>query len=757
MKHIIFILFYFFIFSHSIAQTTNNMSMPAHPRLLVTQNEISSIKERLNHPDFSCIKAIFEKQKAYYTDGISANGQPNQQIRQKMEALALEYLVDSIRNKESGKKAIEIAKNYLTSINKVEGYSGNMYGYEAVFGVSLVYDWCYKLLSEYDKSKLMAEMKRVCCLCEYCFEKKMPKDYLSNHYGEQAPSVFLAIGIATYDENKDFFDFEYSEQVNQFAPSRNPMYDAETHHQGSQYINVRYFNEILQAFILEKIGLNPYSPKISKTAIRNAYITIPQTNDMDGMPDGDGHNIIYMGYFPFYNIAARLSKDPILQSLSKNYIDKSAEYSARAFIYHDPSLKAEPIENLCLSKFFPSPGGSMIARTKWDIYKKDYSSKAMVVMMNMREYNAKNHTHLDVGNFSIYYKGHLAIDAGIYQGEDTQNEWGKLNYVNYYTRTVAHNSILVLDPTEPYPISGWNKKAESRDGGQFSFHNTAWSKSQEMFAAGKSAQIMAEDISAGLEPDYSYLKGDMTKSYNVPTNIGIYPAKVDTVRRSFVFLNLKNEDVPGALIVMDKVVSTNPTFKKSWLLHSQNEPEINKGIIAFESTQGGRNGRVQDEILLPEIANQRIVKIGGVGKEYWVDGKNWGYVTQEDAGRWRIELSPKKESKSDNFLNVIQVMDARPVRTPFVVSKSYAKKGNYIAMTLSNRIVVQQLSLDRNEKEIEFSIGNKKQEYSVLVTDLKAGNWIVVNTGLRFMVKVLENSGTAYFQSKGGTFSLKME
>ena len=112
------------------------------------------------------------------------------------------------------------------------------------------------------------------------------------------------------------------------------------------------------------------------------------------------------------------------------------------------------------------------------------------------------------------------------------------------------------------------------------------------------------------------------------------------------------------------------TFKKTWLLHSQNEPVIKRNIVEFESTANGRNGKLHNDVLLPAIENQVIEKIGGPGKEYWVDGKNWGSVTQEDAGRWRIELSPKKASKSDNFLNIIQVMDAKPAPAPHQVKKS---------------------------------------------------------------------------------------
>ncbi len=733
------------------------ISMPSHPRLFVTNDDVAQIKMRMNHPDYDQIHIVFKKQLAYKTDGFSKDGAPDENIRQKMEAAAFQYLIDPIKNVSFGKEAIDIAKSYLSSITQVSGYAQNLYCYEAVVGASIVYDWCYDLLSTEDKKELISEMKRVCCLGEYCLGRTTPKQYLSGHYGENGASVFLAMGIAMYDEDQEYFDFEYAEQLNQFAPSRNPMFEAGTHHQGSQYIAVRYFNEILQAYMLEKLGLNPYSKKISNLAYRGIYQTVPQLTDMDGMAEGDCHNALGMGYFPYPNLAAQLSKDPVLQSYSRWYLTKSDNYSMRAFIFHDATLKSEPIENLKLTKFFPSPSGIMIARTKWDFDQKDYASKAMVVLMNMREYSTKNHVHLDNGHFSIYYKGHLALDAGIYQGKDNENGWGKLNYVNYYTRTVAHNSVLIYDPNEPYPFEGWNKRAVSRDGGQFSFKNYAWDTSKEMFDAGKSAQVLACDVATGNAPDYSYLKGDMTRAYNCPPNVAVYPAKADTVRRSFVFLNLKSDKVPGALVVMDKIVSTNPGFKKTWLLHSQNEPVIANNTIQFSNTTDGRNSKLHDDVLLPEVENQDIQKIGGDGKEYWVDGKNWGSVTQEDAGRWRIELSPKQPSLSDNFLNVIQVMDATPTQNPLSVKKIMSTKGNYVAIELADRIVAQQLALDKNTREIEFKIGEKNKDYNVLITDLKAGRWTITTPSGIQILQPTDSTGTVYFKSKGGVINLKPE
>lgn len=751
-----YLLFFATIVASPLA-AQNTFQLPAHPRLLVKQADIPALKRRMEHKDFAFIKKNFVKQKNFKTDGIAIDGEPDESIRQKIENLAFTYLLDTVKEKQAGLEAVRLVNIYLASIKTVKGYHPNAHAYQSVFTGALVYDWCYRLMGNETRQQLITNMKNVSCLAEYCLFKNTPKQYLSGHYGEYAPTVFLAMGLAIYDEQKDVFDFAFKEQVEKFAPSRNPWYASGSHHQGSQYIHVRYGHEILQAFIMEKIGLNPYVKEISTVAYRDIYANIPQAMDMDGMPEGDCHNNITMGnnYLEFIPIAASLSKDPFIQSYAKLNLDKLSDLSTRAFIFYDPEAKVASFDNLSLSRFFSSPSGLMIARTKWDLDKKNFSSNAMVVLMNLREYSTKNHVHLDVGHFGIYYKGHLALDAGIYQGKDPNNEWGKLNYVNYYARTIAHNSLLILDPDEPTPYEGSNVKALSRDGGQFSFKNRAWDSTQEMLAAGKSAQILAQQISQGNAPDYSYLKGDMTRAYNVPTNVAVYPAKVDTVKRSFIFLNLKNDKVPGALIVLDKVVATNKNFKKSWLLHSQNEPFVNKNKITITNTTNGRNGQLVNTVILPEETNQTIDVIGGEGKEYWVDGKNWGTVTQEDAGRYRVELSPKSASKSNVFFNVIQVTDASPSVDVYPVTKALATKGNYMAIALSDRIVAQQLSLNNTDTTITFSIGNKTKAYKVLVTDLATGYWkAVVNNSTINTFLVSTDSGTIYFKSNGGNFKL---
>ncbi len=737
--------------------------LPAHPRLFIRAHEVTAIARRFDHPDFSDLQRAFNEQKHFTTTGRVTSDQPNERIRQKMEALALEYMLDPVHKASSGREAITLAINYLSSYAalrtaKAVSYADNTNTYEAIVGAALVYDWCYTLLTAEEKSALYENMNKVCLLGEYGLPGTGKVQYLAGHYGECAPTAYMAVGIAAFDEDPSFFDFEYNEQVTKFAPSRNPMYKAGTHHQGAQYIHVRYTHELLQHFMLNTLGLSPYDKDIATPAFRAVYDIIPQQHDMDGMPEGDGHNHVEMGYSQLFSLSAALSKDPVMHTVAKKYLMESSHQSARMFLYHDPEIPSKPMDSLCLSRFFPSPSGIMIARTKWDLDKTDYSSNAMVVVMNMKEYNAQNHTHLDAGHFGIYYKGHLALDAGIYQGKDDQNGWAKLNYTNYLARTIAHNSLLIYDPNEPLPY-GWDKKSvvRARDGGQFYFADHAWNSSADMFKAGKSSTILAEAIAPGYEPEYSYLKGDLTSAYNVPKFIAAYPPKAAMVRRSFVFLNHKSNDIPGTLIVLDKVVSANASFQKTWLLHTQNEPEIRGTTIISVNTNNGRNGKLVTTVLLPEPDNQTINKIGGPGKEYWSDGTNWGTVTQEDAGRWRIELSPVRSSRSDNFLNVIQAMDAGHDPGRGTVSTVYSENNDYVVLQIKDRIVAEQLALGMNDRPITFSAGDNNTTYKVLVTDLKAGVWTVSTADGVKTFAVSENSGTLYCEAHGGRFSIRKE
>ena len=245
------------------------------------------------------------------------------------------------------------------------------------------------------------------------------------------------------------------------------------------------------------------------------------------------------------------------------------------------------------------------------------------------------HKHFDNNHFTIYKKGYRALDTG------TRPEPG-WHLSHYYARTVAHNCVTIRMPDEKMPeYWGGGASTENKfepipnDGGQSS---TLGSVLKEMRTT----------------DDYVYLASDATKSYN--------SKKASLVVREFIYF------YPDLFVVFDRVTATHENYPKTWLIHTINEPAM-KGDREFSETSDG--GKMICRTLYP--ANAMLTKIGGSGKDFWSDGRNWplpkltpqeyGYnmnlppANHPQLGHWRMEVSPQTASKEDLFMHIIQVGD----------------------------------------------------------------------------------------------------
>ena len=238
-----------------------------------------------------------------------------------------------------------------------------------------------------------------------------------------------------------------------------------------------------------------------------------------------------------------------------------------------------------------------------------------------------NHKHYDNNNFIIYKHGYRALDSG------TRPEPGQ-HLFQYFCRTVAHNCITVRMPGETFP-KYWGSLAPGEtslpvpnDGGQI---NLLGSKLMEL-----------KETS-----DYVYLASDATLAYNID--------KTTLVMREFVYCN------PDIFVVFDRVRAEKAEYPKAWLYHIAAEPKIN-GMEFSETSQGGKS---ICRTIYPKDAV--IEKIGGPGKQFWSDGRNWPLPSQLASntpsdtwplvGQWRVEVKPGAARNLDYFLHVIQVGD----------------------------------------------------------------------------------------------------
>lgn len=284
-----------------------------------------------------------------------------------------------------------------------------------------------------------------------------------------------------------------------------------------------------------------------------------------------------------------------------------------------------------LTRHFRAPG-EVILRSSW-------GDDAAIATFRSAPTYTLGHSHRDNNSFTLYYRAGLALDSGIY---DT---YAGAHHLNYYSRTIAHNSILVHDPAERFVLYG---KEYANDGGQ------RW------LVSGKDVpSATPPHIAQVLDPRYGYRAGGIVLyedaeeySYSVGDAAPSYsPAKLVAFDRHFLWLKSVRGSVAPVVVILDRVDATSASFKKTYVLHTQGAPQVQGAIVRAAN---GR-GQLVHETLLPR--SPRISAIGGSGKEFWVNGQNHAPSrtpsAAEEAGAWRVEVSPSTQSLRDVFLHVL--------------------------------------------------------------------------------------------------------
>jgi heparin/heparan-sulfate lyase len=387
----------------------------------------------------------------------------------------------------------------------------------------------------------------------------------------------------------------------------------------------------------------------------------------------------------------------------------------------------------------------MVARTGW-------GDDGVIAEMKVNVYNFNEHQHADAGAFQIYYKGPLAIDSGVYEGTD--GGYGGSHDTNYLKRTIAHNCLLVYDPNETFRRGS---RHPANDGGQAPPNggeepgDVGLSTPQPPTLASAVANYRTGTVLGhGFGPDpqtpqYTYLKGDITQAYG---------KKVSRVERSFVFLNLAGQRVHAALVVFDRVISTNAAFRKYWLLHSMEQPRIDGMSITVAPEQRGWQGKLVDQVLLPTAV--RITPVGGPGKEFWVFGRNYPSEppphddpNEYEIGAWRVEVSPSDAAKDDTFLNVIQITD-REV-PPLLAER--IEQGRTVGVRIADWTVLFQ----RDGRRTDRALGFRSEGQRFLVTDLAAGSWSVMRGAVPASKDRIVSSeeGALWFSGSPGYYTLQ--
>ncbi|MFC1614297.1 heparinase II/III family protein [Gemmatimonadota bacterium] len=258
------------------------------------------------------------------------------------------------------------------------------------------------------------------------------------------------------------------------------------------------------------------------------------------------------------------------------------------------------------------------------------------------------HQHPAENQFVIFHKGSLAINSGRY-------EWGSDHRPNYMGRTIASNTMLIYDKDEKFITSGGDTQVNNGPDGRFLSNDGGqkWPRKGRMrYTPTEGTEWDTGDIVAFETNRYfSYTCGDATASYS--------PHKLKSFTRQFLHIQ------PDIFVVFDRVESVRDDYRKIFLLHTINEPEIEGRTMKV----GEREGVLFCTTVIPDKANLR--KVGGPGHEFDIFGKNYPpalthypKTNNEEWGAWRLEVEPAEPGEADFFLHVLAVGDSSSASTP---------------------------------------------------------------------------------------------
>jgi len=212
--------------------------------------------------------------------------------------------------------------------------------------------------------------------------------------------------------------------------------------------------------------------------------------------------------------------------------------------------------------------------------------------------------------------------------------------------------VLIHDPAEQW-LGSTSYDAGIRagtvtgnDGGQahsWPNHNGAVSDVQE-WTANRELYDIADITAFEDRETWLYVAGDCSKAYSRD--------KLECFTRQIVFIR------PGTFVIFDRVRSTDPGFKKTWMLQAMAVPEGTSPNLTITNGQG----RLFMQTLLPEAPQIHLAQGAGL---YQYDGQS--FPPDRDTGpapQCRIEVSPGTPVLTDYFLHVLTAADASTASVP---------------------------------------------------------------------------------------------
>jgi hypothetical protein len=662
--------------------------LTTHPRILISEKNIDGLRKKITW----LLSDLYRK----FIDSCHSPERGTSNINRYIYSQGYAYLMSG--DSKWADKAIS-AMDQVPAYLSAYGTSPDSIA-DSLEALAIGFDWCYNRIVETgNKDKFIKLINEYTKTVKHKFEKDVYTDF--HNYATNFTNSVLFAGLALWGEDEAAKDhiawargiFEEGYQVNRTVyktlDSINFVdgacnWEAPTYQRQSLFRIIKY----IEALDTATGGVHDlWHTKFS--ALENAgyymlYMTRPD-NLFENIGDAAWHSISYKEINNLSLLQSRFKNPYFTTYLDKYFqwesgavkpvipVDQGYQYQIFYLLWYDPDIKAKPFDDLTLSKKF---GDEIIIRDGWH---KDGVMATFKAGMHWG-----GHSQLDHGSFTIYKNAPLAIDSGYY------DSWNPGTHIwDYWKRTIAHNSIIIFDSKEEWPVYAGKRY---NDGGQrmaFRKYKPPYTDSYGYFSPKSTNEPLSityikehnEEFRMGAIDAYEsdgsfvYIRADLTNAYN-----NIYSGqgdnqkkKTDLVKREFVYIR------PGYIIVLDRVNIVAKNLKISWLLHCGRyaDPEKSAPYIysnnTWEQTKAGvidytsdfvridnGKGRLFCKTLLPE--KNIITTVGGRSYEFWVNNKNIETTEKTiqigaEPGAWRIEVKPAFAEKENIFFHVLYPCD----------------------------------------------------------------------------------------------------
>ncbi len=287
---------------------------------------------------------------------------------------------------------------------------------------------------------------------------------------------------------------------------------------------------------------------------------------------------------------------------------------------------ARPIEELPLTRVFEG-SGFVVSRDDWT------RARATTLVFKSSPFYSLGHHHRDEGSLVLDYLGGLLVEGGEYDYYDSDH------HMNFYTRSVAHNTLLVSWTGEPMRAGGY-----LNDGGQRI--PVSWSDEPTTVEALHTSAALGGLAGTSDAGACVWARANLAAAYDSRKLSG-YVRDVLEVRRPGGALH-------PALLVVDR--ATLPVARASSIhWHFAQNVSIAGQRISAESAGGGR---LRLEVLRPSAP--RLTSFSGSAR--WnVGGVAHPPVANDSRTTpyWgRVEVSPAAPVLSPEWSTLLRVGDA---------------------------------------------------------------------------------------------------